>query len=359
MTKPQKTKLAIIGSGPAGFTAAIYAARAELAPILIAGLKAGGQLMFTSVVENFPGFEQGKNGPDLMIEMRQQAARFGTQILDTWATAVDLTARPFKVWTNLPAELNPTDFDQTSPEQWQKVQAAIKQTPPAIEADSIIISTGAASIIPPVAGGKKLLGKGIATCAVCDAAFFRDKITFVVGGGDSAMEDALALAKFAQSVTIIHRRDSFKASKIMQDRVLNHPKIKVLWNSQVLAAEGETHLTKILVENVETKTQQTLAADGLFFAIGHKPLTQLFADQIELDTHGYIVTGQSPSQNGLAMAQKRLSAHGLVQYPSMTSVEGVFAAGDVVDVRYKQAITSAGQGTSAALDVERWLETQK
>ena len=353
MTK--KAKLVIIGSGPAGYTAAIYAARAQLQPVVFGGLKGGGQLMYTGVVENFPGFKEGKNGSDLMIEMRQQAERFGAQILDIWATAVDLATRPFKIWQNLPEGFDPLAFEQLKGEAWEKFQQQVRLTPPAYETESLILTTGAAAVMLGIPGEKELLGKGVATCAVCDAAFYRDKVAYVVGGGDSAMEDALALTKFAQTVKLVHHREAFKASKIMQNRVLNHPKIEVLWNTQVVAALGQNKLTEIKLRNVQTQQEKTVPADGLFYAIGHRPLTQLFVGQLELDSHGYIVTSQSPDRAGLTLGQKRLSDQGLIVYPTMTSVEGVFAAGDVVDLRYKQAITSAGQGTAAALDAEKWL----
>lgn len=351
----QKTQLLIIGSGPAGYTAGIYAGRAKLAPILIGGLKSGGQLMNTGVVENFPGFKEGKNGPDLMIEMREQAAHFETQIVDTWVSAVDFSQRPFKAWTNLPDKFDPTQFEYLTPDQMKDFRQQVMTQPHGFEAESVIIATGAAAIMLGIPGEKEFFGKGIATCAVCDAAFYKDKVVYVAGGGDSAMEDTLALTKFATAVKVVHHRDSFKASKIMQERVLHHPKVEVLWNTQVVEALGDTKLTQLKLETTGQATR-TVPADGLFYAIGHKPLTQLFQGQVELDAQGYVVTPQSISQLGVTMAQQALSEAGLIVYPSMTSVPGVFAAGDVVDVRYKQAITSAGQGTSAALDAEKWLE---
>lgn len=357
----QKTQLAIVGSGPAGYTAAIYAARADLSPILIGGIKNGGQLMFTTTVENYPGFKDGKNGPELMIEMRSQAERFATKILDTWVTAVDFSARPFKLWTSLPEGFDPMNFEQMNAQNWADFNHKVKSQAHDIEAEAVIISTGAASIMPGIPGEKELLGKGVATCAVCDAAFYRDKIVYVVGGGDSAMEDALALTKFAREVKIVHRRDAFKASKIMQERVLNNPKIEVIWNAQVVEAMGTNKLEsiKLRINNPESKIEEKeFPADGLFYAIGHRPLTQLFADQLQLDSHGYVLTRQSLSKQGLELALQHINEKGLLDYPSMTSVEGVFAAGDVVDLRYKQAITSAGQGTQAALDAQWWLENQ-
>lgn len=355
------TKLLIIGSGPAGYTAAIYAARAMLEPVLFAGYQSGGQLMFTTEVENYAGFVNGIGGVELMMTMRQQAERFGTKMVDEYVTAVDFSARPFKIWTNIPENTNPDIFTKGKSEEVQAVMTLIKQSEPAYTADSVIVSTGASSIMLGVPGEQELLGKGVSTCAVCDAAFYRDKDTFVVGGGDSAMEDTLALTKFAKSVTVIHRRDSFRASKIMQDRVLNDPKVKVLWNSaitQVLGTEGVTGITVETTGADGQKTTQELPADGVFIAIGHRPITQIFQGQLQLDDHGYLVTRQSVSQAGLALAQAAIDEKGLMKFPTTTSVEGVFGAGDVVDVRYKQAITAAGQGAAAALDAERWLESR-
>lgn len=323
-------KVIIIGSGPAGYTAAVYAARAKLEPLMFAGEKSGGQLMLTTEVENFPGFVKGINGPELMTNMQQQAERFGTEV----------------VYRNV----NRVDF---SDPEVKKVYVSTRAGEEEYQAKSIIISTGAQSITLGLPGEEKLYGRGVSTCAVCDAAFFKDKTTFVVGGGDSAMEDAMALTKFAQSVTIIHRRDAFRASKIMQERVLQHPKISVLWNSSVVEVIGDQKLTHVKI--VTDGKEQTLPADGVFLAIGHRPMTSLFEGIITLDPHGYVVTRQSASEKGVELAQQSLQ-NGLVQFPSMTSVDGVFAAGDVVDVRYKQAITAAGQGCAAALDVERWLE---
>lgn len=351
----QKLPLVIIGSGPAGYTAAIYAARARLAPMVFTGVESGGQLMYTSEVENFPGFPQGVLGPKLMIDLREQATRFEAQIVDSHVTAIDLSERPFKLWTHLPADTSPDIFKTGSPEEIAKVIASVKRDEPDLMADSLIVSTGATAITLKVPGEEKLMGKGVSTCAVCDAAFYKEKNVFVVGGGDSAMEDSLALTKFASSVTIIHRRESFSASKIMAERVLNNPKVKVLWNSTLEEILGEEQVTGIKVN--ENGTVNEYPAGGLFYAIGHRPVTDIFIDQLQLD-HGYIVTSQSVSEAGLAMAGQRLNDKKLIGYPTMTSVEGVFAAGDVVDVRYRQAVTAAGQGCAAALDVERWLENQ-
>lgn len=322
--------LIIIGSGPSGYTAAVYAARAKLEPLMFAGEKSGGQLMFTTEVENFPGFVQGINGPELMMNMQEQAKRFGADIQYKNVSRVDFSDPKVK-------------------------KVYIKKRDQEIEylAKSIIISTGAEAIMLNVPGEEKLFGRGVSTCAVCDAAFFKDKDTFVVGGGDSAMEDTVALTKFAKSVTVIHRRDAFRASKIMQDRVLNNSKVKVLWNSTVKEVHGDQSLAEVVIDT-EGKSQ-SFPADGLFLAIGHRPMTNIFANQIELDAHGYVLTRQSATERGVQLAQGALS-NGLVEFPTMTTVDGVFASGDVVDVRYKQAITAAGQGCAASLDAERWLE---
>jgi thioredoxin reductase (NADPH) len=353
---PNHIPVTIIGSGPSGWTAAVYASRAQLNPTLFAGFQSGGQLMWTSDVENFPGFIQGVRGPDLMSQMRQQAERFGTTIIDEYVTAVDLSQRPFKVWTNIPDGHNPDTVEKGSPEASKAWREAVMAVEPSYTTDAIIISTGASSIMLNVPGEQELLGKGLSTCAVCDAAFYKDKNTFVVGGGDSAMEDTLALTKFASSVTVVHRRDAFRASKIMQERVLSNPKVKVLWNSAIKELKGDGKLTEAVITT--DGKDQTVSADGVFVAIGHRPVTQLFTGQLALDDHGYVLTRQSYSKAGVEMAQANLNEEGLVKFPSMTSVEGVFAAGDVVDVRYKQAITAAAQGCQAALDVERWLESR-
>ena len=265
--------------------------------------------MLTTEVENFPGFAKGKPGPELMAEMRQQAERFGADIRDQFVTKVDFSARPFKL------------------------QIADKEE---ITADAVILATGAESRMLGIPGEKELLGRGVSVCAVCDAAFFKDKTVFVAGGGDAAMEDALALTKFAKSVTLVHRRDKFRASKIMQDRVLSNDKVEVLYNTVVTEVMGDPMVQKIRIK--QDSQEKEVPADGFFLAIGHTPMTKLFAGQIELDEAGYIVTKTSKMST------------------SMTSVEGVFAAGDAVDFRYRQAITAAGMGCAAALDVERWLE---
>ncbi len=299
-------KVLIIGSGPAGITAAIYAARADLEPLMIEGFQRGGQLMLTTDVENYPGFPDGIMGPELMEQFRKQAERFGTRIISSDVSRVDFSSRPFKVWV-----------DQDL-----------------YESESIIISTGASARWLDVPGEEKLRGYGVSACATCDGFFFRDKEIAVVGGGDSAMEEALFLTKFASKVTIIHRREEFRASKIMANRALEHPKIEVVWNTVVEEILGDSGVTGVRLRNVVTDEASDLAVEGVFMAIGHDPNTAVFAGQIDTDDAGYVLTGTN----------------------TMTSVEGVFAAGDVVDKVYRQAITAAGMGCEAAIDAERWLE---
>lgn len=349
-------ELAIIGSGPAGYSAGVYAARAQLQPTIYAGIESGGQLMYTTDVENYPGFKDGKAGPELMYEMRQQAEKFGAVVEDTFVSAVDFSQRPFRLWSELPEGVSHEIYTSGDDGAIQALTAQIRaELEPALSADAVILSTGATSRMVGVPGEKEYLGKGVSVCAVCDAAFYREKTTFVVGGGDSAMEDALALTKFADSVTIIHRRDTFRASKVMQERVLSNDKVTVLWNSELKEVHGDQLVTGITIET--DGQSKELAADGVFIAIGHIPMTALFADQLVLDPHGYFVTRSSFSRAGVTAAEAAL-VDDLVAFPSMTSVEGVFAAGDAVDVRYKQAITAAGMGCMAALDAERWLERQ-
>lgn len=352
----ENINLAIIGSGPSGYTAGVYASRAKLDPTLFAGIQSGGQLMWTTDVENYPGFTDGVDGKQLMAQMRGQAERFGTKIIDTYVTAVDFSQRPFKIWTQLPETNDPVSLmERTKPEELLSQLQSIKEQEPTHLAKAVIISTGAVSRMLGVAGERELLGKGVSTCAVCDAAFYKDKDTFVVGGGDSAMEDTLALTKFAKSVTIIHRKKEFRASKIMQERVLNHEKVKVLWETELVRVIGEEKVEHIEVRNSKSEILK-LDAQGVFLAIGHIPMTTIFKDQLDLDSHNYVLTRHSFSKRGAEMALEHSNEAGLIQFPSMTSVEGVFAAGDVVDLRYKQAITAAGQGCQAALDAERWLE---
>jgi thioredoxin reductase (NADPH) len=301
-------KVIIIGSGPAGLTAAIYAARADLAPLMIEGFERGGQLMITTDVENYPGFPDGIMGPELMEQFHKQAERFGTRMISSNATAVDFSLRPFKVWVG----------------------------DDAYESDSIIISTGASARWLGIPGEEKLRGYGVSACATCDGFFFRDRQVMVVGGGDSAMEEALFLTKFATKVTIVHRRDEFRASKIMAKRALEHDKIDVLWNTTVEEILGDTTVTGVKLQDTETGDVRQVATDGVFMAIGHDPNTAIFKGQLELDDAGYIVTSQN----------------------TRTSVDGVFAGGDVVDKVYRQAVTAAGMGCEAAIDAERWLEEQ-
>ncbi len=312
----------IIGGGPSGYTAAIYLARAEHKPLVLAGEKKGGQLMYTTEVENFPGFEEGIMGPDLMLKMEEQAKKFGAEIRGVNVTKVELLGEIKKVYVG----------DEV------------------IEAKSVIISTGAWSRMLGV-GEEMLLGRGVSTCAVCDAAFFRNKKTVVVGGGDAAMEDALALSKFASEVLIVHRGDSFKASKIMQQRVFATANIKVLWNSEVVGVAGEQKLEGVMIKSAEDEAE--VKCDGLFLAIGHLPQTSLFDGQLALNEKGFLLT----TMTGIMADKWKVTEadYWLDGYPTMTSVEGVFGCGDVVDYRYRQAITAAGMGCQASLDVEKYL----
>ncbi len=300
-------KVLIIGSGPAGLTAAIYAARADLGPLMIEGMERGGQLMLTTEVENYPGFPEGIMGPELMDGMRKQAERFGTRIVSSDVTNVDFTERPFKVW----------------------VGDAL------YESETIVISTGASARWLGIPGESRLRGYGVSACATCDGFFFRDREIAIVGGGDSAMEEALFLTKFASKVTILHRRDEFRASKIMAQRAIDHPKIEVLWNTTIDEVLGDDLVTGLRVKNVLTGDESVLPVEGFFLAIGHDPNTKIFQDQLDLDSSGYITTEGGSTR---------------------TSVEGVFAAGDVVDHYYQQAVTAAGMGCQAAIDVEHWLD---
>jgi thioredoxin reductase (NADPH) len=297
----------IIGSGPAGLTAAIYAARANLEPLVIAGYEAGGQLMITTDVENYPGFPEGIMGPDLMERFRKQAERFGTKFIDKDVTSVDFSKRPF-----------------TLDVEGEKIQAK-----------AVIVATGASAKWLGIESETRLRGHGVSACATCDGFFFKDKDVAVVGGGDTAMEEASFLTKFAKSVTLVHRRDAFRASKIMQERVLANPKVKVVWDSAVTEVLGEKLVEGVEIQNLKTGAKSKLPVQGMFLAIGHAPNTKFLGDQLEVDEKGYIVT------------------HGPLE--TRTNVPGVFVAGDVFDTRYRQAITAAGSGCKAAIDVERWL----
>lgn len=306
----------IIGSGPAGLTSAIYAARAQLSPLVIEGEPSntsdqpGGQLMLTTEVENYPGFPEGIMGPDLMANFRSQAERFGAEFVGRKVTKVDLSSRPFQVWLGDP-DAEVADYT----------------------AESVVVSTGAQSLLLGIDREQSLIGHGVSTCATCDGFFFRGHDIAVVGGGDSAVEEATFLSRFADTVTMIHRRDELRASKIMQQRALDNPKIKFQWNSVVTEILGEDKVGGVVVEDVVTGESTELPVTGLFVAIGHKPNTDLFKGQLDMADNGYLVT------------------HG----GTRTSVEGVFACGDVQDDTYRQAITAAGSGCMAAIDVERWL----
>jgi thioredoxin reductase (NADPH) len=315
MTVHTQRRVIIIGSGPAGLTAAVYTARASLAPLVIEGEPSstsdqpGGQLMLTTEVENFPGFPEGVQGPELMQRMRDQAARFGAEFITEKVTRIDFSSRPHKVWVR---------DDEYS-------------------AEAVIVSTGARSLMLGLPNETALIGHGVSTCATCDGFFFRGQEIVVVGGGDSAIEEASFLTKFATKVTIIHRRDKFRASKIMQQRAFNNPKIAVRWNSQVTALIGTTKLEAVEVTDTISGATERLTIGGLFVAIGHRPNTDLFAGVLTMDDTGYLVTEPGSSR---------------------TNVPGVFACGDVQDHTYRQAITAAGSGCMAAIDAERWLEQQ-
>ena len=306
---PTTRRVIIIGSGPAGYTAAIYAARANLAPLMLTGLQAGGQLTLTTLVENYPGFVDGLMGPDLMQAMGKQAERFGTEMIPADATAVDFSRRPFVVRT----------ADET------------------FEGLTVIIATGASSKMLGLPAEKTLMGRGISTCATCDGFFFRDQNIMVVGGGDSAMEEALYLARLGRQVEVVHRRDKLRASKIMQERAFKHSKISFIWDTEVrdVLGENEGKVTGVKLANVKTGEVSERPVDGLFIAIGHQPNTDVFREQVELLPNGYVKVVPGTTQ---------------------TSVPGVFAAGDVQDSVWRQAITAAGTGCMAALEAERYLE---
>jgi thioredoxin reductase (NADPH) len=299
-------RVIIIGSGPAGLTAAVYAARANLRPLVLAGGLYGGQLMLTTDVENYPGFPEGIMGPDLMMRFREQAERFGARIENVDVTAVEFAQHPLRVRT----------YDAQ------------------YEAETVVVATGASAVWLDIPGEERLRGRGVSSCATCDGAFFRDKHIVVVGGGDSALEEALFLTRFGRRVTLIHRRDRLRASKIMSNRAQSHEKIDIIWNTVVEEVRGDDHVTGLRLRNLADGSTYEFPADALFVAIGHTPNTGVFAGQLDLDERGYI-----DSPDG-----------------SLTNVEGVFVAGDVNDHRYRQAVTAAGAGCRAAMDAERYLE---
>ena len=307
----------IIGSGPAALTAALYNARANLAPLVLAGIKWGGQLMLTTDVENYPGFPEGILGPEVMEKFRQQALRFGAEIVAEDATSVVFKKRPFTVVSGYKA----------------------------FKAKSVIIATGAETRWLDLPSEQKLIGRGVSSCAPCDAFFFKDKKVIVVGGGDSAMEEALTLTKFATEVTIIHRRDEFRASKIMIDRARANKKISFILSSEVVEVLGESKVEGVKIKSKADGTKQ-MPIDGMFVAIGHLPNTAIFKGQVELDEKGYVRRAMNDSRSTIDV------------FKMMTSVEGVFVAGDVHDYHYRQAVTAAGYGCAAALEAERWLEAQ-
>jgi thioredoxin reductase (NADPH) len=315
---PEVRNVIIIGSGPAGLTAAIYTARANLAPLVIEGEPSstsdqpGGQLMLTTEVENFPGFIDGIMGPELMGNFRAQAARFGAEFLTEKVTKVDFSSRPFKVWSGYPQTEEPSYL-----------------------ASTVIVSTGAQSLMLGLPDEDRLIGYGLSTCATCDGFFFRDKEIAVVGGGDSALEEALFLTKFASKVTLLVRRDELRASKIMQERAIKHDKIEIRWNTKPVELHGDPKLEGITVEDTKTGERSRMDVTGLFVAIGHRPNTDLFKGVLDMEDSGYLVT-----QPG----------------STATNIPGVFACGDVQDHTYRQAITAAGSGCMAAIDAERWLE---
>jgi thioredoxin reductase (NADPH) len=304
-------ELIIVGSGPAGLTAALYAARADLRPIVIEGAEAGGQLMLTTDVENYPGFPDGILGPELMMKFREQAERFGAEFVTADVDRVDLSASPFGAW------VGSTEY----------------------RCEALIISTGASARMLGLPSEARLLGHGVSTCATCDGFFFREKDIAVVGGGDSAIEEALFLTKFANQVTVIHRRDELRASKIMQDRAFANPKVAFKWNSVVTDVGGDGTVDVVHLRDTVTGDASELDVGGLFVAIGHDPNTKLFEGQVDLDENGYIVLPQAGS--------------------TRTSVEGVFAAGDVADHVFRQAVTAAGTGCMAAIEAERWIEARR
>jgi thioredoxin reductase (NADPH) len=308
--EPVSARVLIVGSGPAGLTAAVYTARANLEPIVLGGIESGGQLMITSEVENYPGFPDGIEGPELMALFRKQAERFGARIVDEDVTRVDLSSRPFRLWA-----------------------AGVEY-----RAETVIVATGARANWLGIESETRLRGRGVSACATCDGFFYRDKAVAVVGGGDSALEEALFLTRFASRVHLIHRRDEFRGSKIMRERASAHPKIEIHYNRTVEEVLGTNKVEAVRLRRTDTGGEETLPVDGLFVAIGHSPNVAAFRDWLDTDARGY------------------LKADGAT---TATNVDGVFVAGDVDDYRYRQAVTAAGEGCRAAIDAERWLEAQE
>ena len=317
----------IIGSGPAGLAAAVYTSRAHMKTLVIAGVKWGGQLMITGDVENYPGFPDGIKGPELMERMRRQAERFGVVIMDDDAMDVQFEKRPFSVKTGRGA---------------------------AYAGESVIVATGAEAKWLGLPNEQRLIGRGVSSCAPCDAPFFMNKGVAVIGGGDAAMEESVVLTKFASAVTVIHRKDSFRASKIMQDRVLHNDKIKVIWDTEITDVTGEDRVTGLKMKNLKTGEEREMPVEGVFVAIGHSPSTKIFQGKVETDAKGYV---KRIKHEKFKMINENGEAIGY-EYNTMTSVEGVFVAGDVHDIHYRQAVTAAGYGCQAALEVERWLSNK-
>ena len=298
-------KIVIIGGGPAGLSAAIYASREGFEPLVIAGFAAGGQLLLTTVVENFPGFPEGIDGPEIIVKMREQAEKFGTRFVNENVTAVDFSSRPYRILVD----------EKT------------------YEAETVIIATGADAMLIGLESEKRFMGRGVSSCATCDGPFYKGKSVIVVGGGDSAMEEALFLTRFASSVKLVHRRDSFRASKIMQEKVLHDPKISVIWNTAVDEIKGDRKVESVVLKDVNTGQKNELPIDGVFVAIGHKPNTEIFKGKLEMDAKGYLVTKNEVE----------------------TGMEGVFVAGDVYDSYYRQAVTASAGGVKAALKVREYF----